>query len=608
MTNSALQDNPFKVFTPEDMNAADVHALFVDPFTDFSKIRDVGHTMVNGPRGCGKSMIFRYLLPDCQCLESERSLQELSFLAFLISIKNTGPNITEFRRLHDKNADIVLNEHILTVFVATKVFDAIGRFNLPADDASFKHAKSFFDNVFARRLAACGGDPPELDSQLASARDVFRFITDTCDSLYTQIVQYARRLQFPSISPVPYKTALCGYTDFLYPILKKLKELPFLPTGPIYLLIDDADYLNRTQTIALNSWVSTRTQADVSIKISTQLRYKTLATTSGLPIQSPHDYQAINIADIYTTRRGRYLNRVQEIIKRRLVNAGITATPQEFFPCDEEQEEVIRRIAERIRNEWEEKGRGHRPEDDSLRYARPEYIRSLGGESKSRSSYSYSGFEHLVHISSGLVRYFLEPAAVMFDEQQSRNPNSPVSHISPGIQNQIVRDEADSMMLSEFDRIRREEESEHVHDDEPEKRFDEVQSRMDRLYNLISSLGGTFFVKLISDDAERRVFSVAISGKPDPEVIEVFELGVRYGYFHRSSIGNKDGTGRTRLYVLTRRLAPFFTLDPTTFAGYLWVTNELLREAMANPDTVVRRMKKKGVSQSLETGQLSLFD
>ena len=36
-----------------------------------------------------------------------------------------------------------------------------------------------------------------------------------------------------------------------------------------------------------------------------------------------------------------------------------------------------------------------------------------------RSTYSYSGFDQLVHISSGLVRYFLEPAAVMFDEQRS---------------------------------------------------------------------------------------------------------------------------------------------------------------------------------------------
>ena len=83
---------------------------------------------------------------------------------------------------------------------------------------------------------------------------------------------------------------------------------------------------------------------------------------------------------------------------------------------------------------------------------------------------------------------------------------------------------------------------------------------------------------------------------------------MRYAYFHSSSIGNKDGTGRTRLYVLTRRLAPYFLLDPTSFAGYLWTTTDMLREAMAHPDKLLRRMKKDGVSTVLETGQLTLFD
>ena len=155
-----------------------------------------------------------------------------------------------------------------------------------------------------------------------------------------------------------------------------------------------------------------------------------------------------------------------------------------------------------------------------------------------------AGFEHLVHISSGLVRYFLEPAAVMYDEQQSRHSESEVKRIDPNIQNEIVRSEADNLMLSDFETFRQQEIAEYeLHDNNR----DVPQTQMDRLYNLIRALGGIFFLKLVSDDSERRVFSVAISGRPDSDVTDVFELGVRYGYFHRSSIGNKDGTGRTRL-------------------------------------------------------------
>ena len=60
--------------------------------------------------------------------------------------------------------------------------------------------------------------------------------------------------------------------------------------------------------------------------------------------------------------------------------------------------------------------------------------------------------------------------------------------------------------------------------------------------------------------------------------------------------------------VLSRRLAPHFTLDPTTFAGYLWITAELLQDAMENPDTLLRRIKRDGVSNVLDSGQLTLFD
>ena len=594
MSKNFLQNNPFKVFTPEDMDANDVHALFVQPFTDFSKIHEPGHTMVNGPRGCGKSMIFRYLLPDCQCLALEKKVTQIPFLAFLISIKNTVPNLTEFRRLQALHADVILSEHFMTVFIATKIFQAIGKLDLPDDEQSYADAKRFVEESFVSRLRNCGGTTSEFNGTAKTASAVFEELTKVCDGLYSEVVQYAKRLAFQSAAVPMYESALCGYTDFLFPILQDLKELPFLPNVPIYLLIDDADYLSHPQTVALNSWVSTRTQGAVSIKISTQLRYKTYDTATGLPIQSPHDYQSIDIADIYTTRRGRYLNRVEEIITLRLRKAGIQANPRQFFLQDVEQQRQIEVIATDLRDKWPEKGRGNRPGDDALRYARPMFIRSLGGISKSRSTYSYAGFDQLVHISSGLVRYFLEAAAVMYDEQHSMNPDAPVLSISPGIQNHVVRDEADRMMLSEFQRIG--------------QQGDVELSQMERLYNLIRWLGGTFFLKLVSDDSERRVFSVAISGKSTREIDDVFDLGVRYAYFHRSSIGNKDGTGRTRLYVLTRRLAPYFSLDPTTFAGYLWITGDLLGEAMENPERLLRRMKTQGVSDILETGQLTLFD
>ena len=603
MTSLDLSENPFKVFTPEDMEATDVAELFVNP-PDAIKMQGLGHTMLSGARGCGKSMIFRYLLSDCQRIALDRELTELPFLAFLVSIKNAGPTptLTEFLGLKDRHANVVLNEHVLTAFVATKVFSALSHIELPEDGVSRNEALEYYEKEFRKHLSRTGGVAEPI-ATVESTVSVFRHIASTCDEQYSQIVQYVKRISGDHFEP--YTGALWDYLDFLYPLLSRLKDLSFLPSSPIYLLIDDADYLNEAQTVSLNSWISTRTQADVSIKVSTQLGYKTLRTVSGFPIQPPHDFQMINISDLYTTGRGRYRDRVEEIVAKRLRKAKIDSTPLEFFPYDERQQKAIDDIATNIRTKCAKEGRGNRAADDVLRYARPEYIRSLGGQSKSTYTYSYSGFDQLVHISSGLVRYFLESAARMFDEQCGAEEARPLRQIKPSVQDRVIRAGADELALGEFDQIMADAGVADAASGGEE--LDEAHLSMVRLRNLIRALGGTFFLKLVSNDAERRVFSVAISGNPEPEIVKVLDLGVRYGYFHRSTIGNKEGTGRTWLYILTRRLAPHFKLDPSSFAGYLWVTNEAMRNAMSSPDALLRRVRSEGVARLFEDSQLRLF-
>ena len=60
--------NPFEIKTPEQNSAQDVVDLFVNVFADFKQVLEKGHTFLNGPRGSGKSMMFRYIQPDCQYL------------------------------------------------------------------------------------------------------------------------------------------------------------------------------------------------------------------------------------------------------------------------------------------------------------------------------------------------------------------------------------------------------------------------------------------------------------------------------------------------------------------------------------------------------------
>lgn len=595
--NAPEASNPFAVQTPEDISSADVVSLFVDVFTDFYNIPKIGHAFLHGPRGSGKSMMFRYLEPDCQCLARRKKVNELPFFAVYVSIKNTDLRLTELQRLEKKHANCVLNEHFLTIHIAIKLFSSLLKAQIPDTAGSFAEAvRVFYGGGFRRILKRSGWNEelPEMPSG-ATLDEWFSFIREILTDQYNAIVSYLRQLSFVD-SPIPYPGPLCGYLDFLLPLMKQVKSLSFMPPGPLFLLMDDADNLNVTQTTLLNTWVSCRTQADVSLKISTQLNYKTYLTATGQTIDSPHDFSEINISSVYTSNKNKYYDRVSEIVSRRLKLHHIDKTPQEFFVPYEKQEQKIREIGQKLRERWNSEGRGYRASDDVVRYSRPDYIASLRGVSKSGSTYRYAGFDQLVHLSSGIVRYFLESASVMYAEVRAAPGRTVVEHIGSDVQDRVVRDQANAFLFSEFDRWSTDEAS-----DEPT--LDQTR----KLRNLIQALGGTFHQILVSSASERRVFSVAFSQEPAQDILDVFKMGVRYGYFHESSIGNKEGTGRTRLFVLSRRLAPVFILDPTSFAGYKFAMNSTLREAMGKPKTFVGKVRRDGADALFESPQLSLF-
>lgn len=595
-------DNPFAVQTPEDIRAEDVITLFVNVFTDFHRVPFPEHCFLHGPRGSGKSMMFRFLQPDCQCLHLNCKVHELPYLGIYVPVKNTSLDLAELMRIEKMHAAVLLNEHFLITYISVKAFGSLAGLQYGDDKSGYaQEIRRFYNDTFVSLLKSCGWKGrPAASSHFTSVSDGFRVIERDCLNVYRKVLRYLKQVSFRE-EPVPYTDALCGFEDFLLPLFESLRTLSFLPHAPFYLLIDDADNLNLTQTRILNSWVSSRTSSKLSVKISTQLNYKTYSTVTGRTIDTPHDYTEINIADVYTSQRSPYRNRVEQIVKRRLHAHGIDASPDEFFPKNEKQEKRITEIAAAIRRKWDTgEGKGYRADDDVSRYARAEYIRSLKGKRKQGSTYSYAGFSQLVDISSGIVRYFLEAAALMFAREKAAGPTKTPVRIRHQTQSKTVRDLADEYMFAEFEKI--------ALDDKYRATLSEdTVERGALLRNLILSMGRTFHEILVSDRSERRVFSIALYDAPSAEVAAVLALGVQYGYLHQSTIGNKDGTGRTWLYVLSRRLAPFFLLDPTGFAGYLFVKSSDLERAMRVAGSRLRNLKLGSDGEQREPYQLPLF-
>ena len=546
-------------------------------------------------------MMLRYLQPDCQCLVKKCELKDLPFIGVYIPLKNTNFAMAELRRLENRHASDILNEHIMVTHFCVKIFENLAKPNLYSIKGDMSEVKRYYFETF---LPSVGLDvlmqeDLNLDDDISIA-ELFSKMSHIMESVYRSAMSYTKRLAF-SQELIPYNGPLYDYMEFLVPVLTNLIIIPSFTKGTIYLLIDDAQCLTDTQTRVLNSWVATRTSRKISLKISTQYNYKTYYTSAGATIDTPHDYSEIDMATIYTgSSKSKYRDRIKDIVERRLKATGINIPVEDFFPEDTNQENQIRKIAETYRIRYDNgESRGHNRSDDALRYSRPDFIKGLAGVRKSSSTYSYAGFNQLVHLSSGVIRHFLHPAHLMYAKTKSQQNDVEINFISPTIQDEIVREEANSFLFNDLDKMEQE-----GHE------YACPKEDIIKLSKLIQGLGGLFRQKLLSNQSERRVFSIAISDQTSDEVGKTLDLGVQLGYFHRSTIGRKENKsgGRTKLYVMNRRLAPIWNLDPTGFAGYLFMKNKVLGDAIIDPRSMLNRINKSGEFDDIEFVQLSLFD
>lgn len=592
-------NNPFEVKTPEDVLASEVHELFVDVFTDFYQVKEIGHTFLNGPRGSGKSMMFRYMMPDCQVIDKKCSLNELDYFSLYIPIKLTDINYPELDRLKH-NSNTFINEHLITTYIATKCFKNL----LDYQDEVIKYKNEievFYNETFLWYVEISGEEISDYKISCADSIGYIEKMMRILEKMLSTCKRYCKNVALSINSSEDYKGALCNYLDFLYPILLKLKKLPFMPLEkPIFLLIDDGGYLNYTQTKILNTWVSYRTSKELSLKISTQLDYKSFNTINEKTIDFPHDYSQINIATVYTTSNKNYYQRIDSIVTKRIKKyLSKEINPKEFFPTDLKQDLAISKFYDELKKTHFNKDKDYAGGDAARRYSTSEYVKHLK-KTRSGSTFNYAGFNNLVSISSGIIRYFLEPASSMFSEYLSRSGklSSEVDFIPDNIQDDVINEFSKKFLEDEFRK---------VFEEYGNKSINEKLSKADKLYNLITGLGGMFHKIFTSDRTERVVFSVALNDIPDKELKEILDLAMHYGYLHQSSIGNKQGTGRSRLYILSRTLAPFFKLDPTGFKGYKFMNSEMLKLSLINPTKFILETTKLFSSDD-ESIQNTLFD
>lgn len=594
--------NPFAVISPEELDAEKAVHLFVEMYSDYPQIKRPGNIIMTGARGCGKSMLIRCCLPDVMMLKEKKSFSELEYLAFHIPVKKTSLCLSELRFLDNRHAPYLINEHFLVLNVLMYALLNLSVLDYPEYDQ--EAYKEFFGKTYCRYLQM-SGCRDDIKVDYSSPKSFYSTLYRHAEKMQADFIQYIARLNpnTDKLDPA-YDLPILSYLRFIVPVFSELVRLPGFPKSKIvYFFIDDADNLSLTQTKILNTWISCRTQPTISLKISTQYElYKTYLTSNNILIEAPHDYQSVNISLRYTTNYiGNFKNKAIEILSKRLQSAGVDQSLESFFPAYSAQEEGIQEEVQQIKATYSTNGRGNRMDDDVRRYAVPNYIKKLGGTRKARSKFRYAGLDNMIHLSSGIIRNLLDAAANMYDAARALLPKEvPVRCIPTEVQNRVLRDQADTFLYTELRH------SENTNEGSELMPIASPQSDIEKLQNLICAMGRTFHEILVSNRSERKVFSIALSNIPDAELKRVFKIGVRLGYLHEATIGNKEGNGRTWLYILNRRLAPTFILDPTGFQGYLFMTNDDLHKAILTGKCL---RKIEDIDENDEdVQQLTLFD
>ncbi|MDZ7646708.1 MAG: hypothetical protein U5K54_05720 [Cytophagales bacterium] len=590
MEESNIKTNPFIYSTPDRIrDPQEATNLFVDVFKDFYLIESPGNTFIHGARGSGKSMMFRIMRPDCQKLKlAKKSIHNLNYYAIYIPIKDTSLNIQELNYLQEKkHIAYILNEHLMCLYFSIAIFKCLAQEEFDdSKDQFLQETKSFFDGAF-NKLIRGSGFAGELNNsnEFKSSNDIFSYVVELLEGMLNDFSTYIQRLIL-SIANLNYSGSLCLYRNFLLPLIKEITQMSALPKEkPLYLLIDDADLLSSIQTQILNSWVSFRSTSIVCFKVSTQLNYKTYWTAnSHNKIDSPHDYHEINLSEIYTSNsRNRYRDNLKDIVERRLkFIAGLDVSAEKFFPANEKQEIEYRALFKKLEDE-----KGY---DYAYRNARLDYMLSL----TNKYSYSYAGFDQLVHLSSGIIRNFVDLSFKMFDKATREKPETNIQQIPVIIQNQEIRTYSD-WILEQLDKSI----------DDSELQPMQV-NKYASLRTLIDSIGKTFRMFLKSEASERRKFSFYYDGNVSQEIKDVLQLGVSEGLLHYSKQGSKTGLGRSHKYVINRILSPAYELDPFSFTGYLYLTPEKLELAVKEQKKFLAYIEERIKKGDLETEQNQL--
>ena len=571
--------NPFSFSAATDLDTEDLLYYYIQEYNYSRFIESKRNVFLLGERGSGKTMTLLYHSLKAQQLKAELDGSPFNLRWVGVYVPCNTPLIgrADHELLEEQRA-FALSEHFLSLSIVNGVVGAL------------ESAEGKLEELPDRRLgeeleAVLGIDLPRGNNFVSRVR---RFISSETRKTQLAINQASEDFYSSAFS----------FATLVLPLLEVLATVPLMSETHFLLMLDDADYLNRHQIAALNSWIAYRDNSRFSFKVATsKVTRPPLVTASGGTIAEGHDFIVLDMENPLHNAHSDFGRMARLIVQRRLMRTDCSATPDEFFPVNpaaQAQLEKCKVKAEKMARKKYPDGTPKQISDYVYKYHRALFFRRKPKANRP----AYSGFDMIVYLSTGVVRNLLEPCHVMYDKAMSRATElrqDSISSIDPTIQNDVI------LALSERPWTKL---SDGLHNQVANC----TKEQADQIQRLFEALARLFRQRLRSDCSEPRATSFSISGRNDEirQRIEALLVIARKALLVYVRSGPaKDAGSRQTYYVPARMLWPVRGLDPLGQHACLSLkATDLMAAALGktNPWSEV------GESSTEPYAQVTLFD
>lgn len=428
----SLTKNPFEYEAASKLSKETVLEYFIDSYNYARFVRSKRNVFFIGDRGAGKTMTLLYSSLPVQKIKAERSQENDRVLFDIVCIHIPCNNPLFYKKEYELLPELsasVIGEHFLVLFIVYYLSQSFRESNI--------------------HIA------PEHENKI---KEEFEYITDVelppgalWDSICMFVDKENRKSQKAiNLLDIDYYQDPLTFASIVVPLLHAIKKIPQFYDTHFSLMFDDLQDLNEHQVKCINSWISFRDNSLFSFKIATaKVDRPTKITNSGGTIIEGHDYIEIDMEAEYQNANSNFGQLARDIIRQRLKASDIDFEPDDYFfvsPSFEQKMEKCRQQAKQLAEKKipaDTPNRGKKISDEIYKSARAIFFSQLPAKANVPEN-AYTGFDQLVHLSTGIVRNLLKPCYLMYDDHvsQKKDPKEP---IDPQIQARVIRKESEKM-------------------------------------------------------------------------------------------------------------------------------------------------------------------